>query len=266
MNDIRQIISSILSENGRALACIADIGKQAEKIVELARNRDVSLSVSDVRNVLSEMDWPMCGDDLSRVVGGFGDDSMKGDDDRDFMHGGLGDDTIYGEGGSDYLYGDSGDDSMNGGSGQDRMGGGTGDDSMYGGTGNDTMMGGQDDDTISGGSGQDELHGDSGEDSMRGGFGDDSLYGGTGDDTLDGGSGSDVLHGGWGADVFVFGGQKGNDVVDDFNPHKDWLEFNGDHGEPEIKIMEGKTIIFYGDTTVTLEGNYTEEEIRNRIR
>ena len=68
--------------------------------------------------------------------------------------------------------------------------------SIYGGEGNDIIWGG----AVS-----NRLFGDSG---------DDRLVGASGDDILAGGSGNDSMHGGGGSDIFTFGGDWGNDTVE----------------------------------------------------
>jgi len=145
-------------------------------------------------------------------------DTLVGGAGNDYLGGGAGDDLIEGEGGNDYLFGNDGNDTMDGGDGMDRMSGGAGDDVMYGGDGNDIMAGG------------------------------------TGNDTLSGGAGNDTLIGGQGGDVFVFDADSGNDVITDFNPMEDSLQFEGDGGAPVIEFVNGNTIVTYGDTTITLLG------------
>jgi hypothetical protein len=63
--------------------------------------------------------------------------------------------------------------------------------------------------------------------SVRGGGGDDWLVGSAGNDVLEGGSGNDYLEGGAGADRFVMMPGGGNDVIGDFDPLHDRIEFAG---------------------------------------
>lgn len=72
------------------------------------------------------------------------------------------------------------------------------------------------DETITGDCGNDELYGARGE---------DTLSGGHGNDYLSGNWGADVLIGGAGSDTFAFDGDFGRDVVQDFAPDEDRLQF-----------------------------------------
>jgi Ca2+-binding RTX toxin-like protein len=60
------------------------------------------------------------------MQGGFGLDTMNGDDGDDFIFGDTGNDTINGGTGNDYIEGEQGNDTITGGEGDDRMSGGTG--------------------------------------------------------------------------------------------------------------------------------------------
>ena len=80
-----------------------------------------------------------------------------------------GDDTLRGNNNANYLYGDKGNDALNGGDG------------------NDVLHGGEGDDSLGGDSGDDVLHGNEGNDHLYGGAGHDTLDGGAGDDHLEGG-------------------------------------------------------------------------------
>lgn len=130
--------------------------------------------------------------------------------------GGFGDDTIRGNGA---------DNDLRGGDGNDRLMGRTGDDTLDGGAGNDMLNGGEGNDVLTGGDGDDTLLGQAGADLLMGEAGDDRLNGGEGDDTLIGGAGNDTLIGGGGADTFVFDKGWGRDVVLDFTPGEDRLWF-----------------------------------------
>jgi len=81
-----------------------------------------------------------------------------------------GDDTLRGNNNANYLYGDKGNDALNGGDG------------------NDVLHGGEGDDSLGGDSGDDVLHGNEGNDHLYGGAGHDTLDGGAGDDHLEGGA------------------------------------------------------------------------------
>jgi Ca2+-binding RTX toxin-like protein len=103
-------------------------------------------------------------------TGGYGADTLFGQNDDDTFKGGYGDDYLLGGGGKDKLYGDQND---------------------------DQLMGGDGDDTLDGGSGADTLTGEAGKDKILGGAGDDTvMVTNTADakgDTVDGGSGVDSL-------------------------------------------------------------------------
>ena len=81
-----------------------------------------------------------------------------------------GDDTLRGNNNANYLYGDKGNDALNGGDG------------------NDVLHGGEGDDSLGGDSGDDVLHGNEGNDHLYGRAGHDTLDGGAGDDHLEGGA------------------------------------------------------------------------------
>ena len=66
------------------------------------------------------------------LIGGAGDDMMRGANSDDQLIGGQGDDTEYGVGGRDVMSGGSGDDQLNGERGSDRLKGGSGSDVLYG--------------------------------------------------------------------------------------------------------------------------------------
>lgn len=93
------------------------------------------------------------GDDtvtISRAVGvpvtlrgGPGNDLLVGGSSvlGDRLIGGPGDDVLKGMGGPDVLYGGPGNDTLIGGPGDDKLYGGPGDDKLYGGPGNDLLRG-----------------------------------------------------------------------------------------------------------------------------
>lgn len=83
---------------------------------------------------------------VENVVGGSGDDFLRGDESENFIRGGRGDDVILGE----YNF-----DELLGGSGADTLFGGLDPDVLEGGAGNDRAFGGPDVDTIKLGDGGD---------------------------------------------------------------------------------------------------------------
>ena len=91
---------------------------------------------------------------------------------------------------------------------------------------------------VHGGDGNDVLWANSGSNRLFGDAGDDRLVGGRGDDVLAGGRGNDRLHGGGGQDIFVFGGEWGNDTVEQFDGGKVTLWFDkGDEDKWDAKNL-----------------------------
>ncbi len=191
---------------------------------------------------------------IDHVIGGQGDDTIKGDDlepgnllmglegddlihgwgENDTVDGGDGNDTLYGDGGNDIvsggsgndkIYGYTGDDTLSGGSGNDYLSGSTGDDIILGDDGHDSLYGGDGDDYLDGGNDNDTLYGNDDDDQLLGGSGNDRLDGGDGNDNLAGGSGNDYLEGGYGDDQLL--GGSGNDTL---NGHYGDDNFDGGSG------------------------------------
>jgi Ca2+-binding RTX toxin-like protein len=102
------------------------------------------------------------------IVGGDGDDEIRGGSGNDRIYGDTGDDVLDGFGGNDTLYGDGADFASS-----------TGNDTLRGGDGNDSLFG-------------DEFYG--------GGTGNDILDGGDGNDYLVGFGGANLFQGGMGSD------------------------------------------------------------------
>lgn len=98
--------------------------------------------------------------------------------------GGDGNDTITGGAGAELLLGGNGNDRIRGLAGHDTISGGAGHDWLHGGSGNDRIDGGSDNDTLLGGSGSDLMHGAAGNDRLDGHRGRDSLAGGSGTDRI----------------------------------------------------------------------------------
>lgn len=144
------------------------------------------------------------------------DDVLHGSNARNWLRLLDGDDRYFGAGGIDVVHGDSGHDRLFGGAQRDLLFGDDGRDRLFGQNGSDYLDGGDGHDRIRGGNGRDTLYGGSGRDQLFGGASRDRLEGGEGADQLDGGRGNDRLKGGSGNDVFVFKGQFGQDIVQDF--------------------------------------------------
>lgn len=177
------------------------------------------------------------------MIGGVGNDILKGN---------VGFDTLYGEDGNDTLRGGAFNDLLFGGAGDDHLSGGSDKDELYGNDGDDTLIGGEDGDTLRGDGGNDVLVaaeiGRLAEPSPTGGlpFGLDSLDGSIGDDTLVA-SDHDIARGGDGADLFVAAHSSNNgDVVT-----QEFATFNGN--EASIRDFEperDQLAILHTDQTV----------------
>jgi serralysin len=112
-------------------------------------------------------------------------DGLAGDDDICIKqsHGGIGISAeLIGGDGNDKIRGGNGNDSLNGGAGKDKLHGGAGDDVLQGGDGNDKLHGGRGDDSILGGDGSDKVRGGGGNDMLDGSKGRDKIRGGAGHD------------------------------------------------------------------------------------
>lgn len=167
------------------------------------------------------------------------------------------DNQLIGGGGNDHLRGGHGDDKIDGGDGRDFIRGRDGDDRISGGDGNDFLRGDLGDDTIHGGDGRDHVRGGQGDDMLFGGDGDDMIRGGEGDDILNGGAGRDLMWGGDGTDTFVFQENSGQDRIFGFNAEEDQLDFSQTgiaYDDLEIKTHGTFTTISYGDGEVMIFG------------
>ena len=101
------------------------------------------------------------------------DDCIIGTNDKDVIIGGDGDDFIRGKKADDNLQGRFNNDRIIGDQGDDAIQGGPGGDYLYGKDNNDVIFAGFDSDFLSGGDNNDELYGDFGEDILEGGRGAD---------------------------------------------------------------------------------------------
>jgi Ca2+-binding RTX toxin-like protein len=149
-----------------------------------------------------------------RISGGSGNDDLRGGEGDDLLDGAAGNDTLSGQGGNDPgLEGGSGDDVLDGGDGNDLLDGNTGADSIIGGTGGDVADYSERLGPVTasadgvGGDGEagegDSIAGDV--EDLKGGTDDDVLVGNGDAGTLEGGGGDDLLDGGAGGDN-LFGG------------------------------------------------------------
>lgn len=124
------------------------------------------------------------------------------------------------------LIGGFGNDVLKGSPGVDLLNGGDGDDQIYGGSGNDRLVGGNGNDRMEGGANNDRLLGNGGNDLLVGESGRDRLEGQAGGDILIGGRGRDQLSGGKGKDFFVFESVRDRlDTIKDFT-RQDVIDFS----------------------------------------
>jgi Ca2+-binding RTX toxin-like protein len=140
--------------------------------------------------------------------------------------GGAGNDTIRGGDTRDAIYGESGNDVVSGGGGIDYIAGGTGND------------------TIDGGAGADEIYGEDGNDSIYGGsdFATDILVGGAGNDTLDGGPAWDLMYGNAGDDTY-YASQQADWVFENANEGYDTVIADSPNGYYLFANVEALTLI-----------------------
>lgn len=209
--------------------------------------------IIDLQFAASQNIGEAAGDTYVSIEGVLGTDfadSLRGDQNANW---------IYGNGGDDYLFGRAGGDVLLGGAGNDTLLGEDGIDSLFGGIGNDYLIGGAGSDSLTGDAGfdyalyeyastgiiadlqfalsqntgeasgdtytdveglvgsaaNDSLRGDATGNWLWGGLGDDIIYGRDGNDVIVGGRGSDILVGGDGNDLFQFGINDGKDVIYD---------------------------------------------------
>ncbi|MTD43522.1 hypothetical protein GKE82_04190 [Conexibacter sp. W3-3-2] len=219
------------------------------------------------------------------VVGGAGDDLVRGTDADETVIGGGGDDVVDLGAGEDRFDGGPGDDAcLLGGPGPDVCDGGAGEGDVArhlgsvpmvlsldgrandgprgAATGNllgiEELIGGEGPDLLVGSDGADRLSGRGGDDVLRGGGGDDVLLGDRGDDTVEGGAGVDrVAY----ASIFVGG------------PVRVTLDKIADDGESgerdrigrDVEIVEGTAtaadLLAGGITPVTLRGLGGEDRL-----
>ena len=186
------------------------IGGEGNDSMDGGRGNDLmfgglDLSFSDAINIPNDAGDLRPDNNADFMVGGYGNDTIYGQDDDDTISGDQGDDLIYGGVDNDWMQGSDGADTIFGGHGDDFADGGTGDDVLDGGIGNDVLAGGLGDDEGYGGDGNDGLTGEDGRDLLSGGAGDDTLDGGNENDTLLGGTGADTITGGFGRDYIDLG-------------------------------------------------------------
>ena len=204
------------------------------------------------------------------LVGTNGEDLLRATDADEFIEGLGGNDIIFAFAGDDVVKAGDGDDDVRADVGDDHVHGGAGADTLAGGGGDDAIDGGDDDDIVSGQAGDDLLAGGEGDDEVLGGAGNDTLTGGEGADTLSGGRGSDLYILGEGDDLIIDGAGRdifqadagfGDDLVLNFDPVRDSLDFSGfgvngiADALPFAAEVDGATVFdFGGGDILTLDG------------
>jgi Ca2+-binding RTX toxin-like protein len=105
--------------------------------------------------------------------------------------------------------------------------------------------------TVKGGLGDDVIWANKGDNTLFGDAGNDRIVGAGGNDVIVGGSGDDSMHGGGGDDIFAFGGDWGNDIVEQLADGKVTLWF--DNGSLD-KWNEATLTYKDGDKSVVVNG------------
>ncbi len=109
--------------------------------------------------------------------------------------------------------------------------------------------------TVHGGLGDDVIWANSGDNWLFGDAGNDNLVGAGGNDVLVGGAGDDTLHGGGGDDLFAFGGDWGNDTVEQLARSKVTLWFQDGDETNVVWNAEASTLTYTdGNNSVTVTG------------
>jgi Ca2+-binding RTX toxin-like protein len=162
-----------------------------------------------------------------------------------------------GTGQNDYIYGNTSDNVLDGGAGDDHIYGNNGYDIMHGGEGNDYI-------SATGGyySGGSQMFGENGNDTLMGSLDDDWIDGGAGNDFIVASAGSDTLIGGAGEDKFTWqidAALPGYDVIKDFDPLQDALDFYDPYGggSPTFVVgtsADGDVAFKFNGGTVELDG------------
>ncbi len=195
-------------------------------------------------------------DDFENVIGTSGDDLILGNNEFNILDGGAGNDAIHSFGGADVIIGGEGIDTalFTAGPGVvldlDEDGNGVAQVNAPEGATLDQVFGFE---NINGSNNAGSPNG--GNDILSGNSGSNTLNGQAGDDVLNGEGGDDILIGGAGNDTFVFEGDFGNDVIQDFQVGFDRLDF-GDLGGPLNVAQDGDDVLlsFASDNSVRLQG------------
>ena len=175
---------------------------------------------------------------IENVFGGYGGNSIRGNNENNLLRGGAGKDTLYGNGGNDTFIGSGESDQMDGGDGVDTVDYSARFESIELALGDeiyeDFLVNGEKEDrvkgieNVTGGLGNDVFTGNGSANHLEGGFGDDIISGGLGDDVLYGNDGADLLEGGAGGDTFAYRSVESTngDTIKDFTPGSDKIDFS----------------------------------------
>ncbi|NDV24084.1 calcium-binding protein [Desulfovibrio sp. JC022] len=250
---------------------VVDGGDGSDTISFASISNDVNITLSSTSGSATIEDgtgavaYTVDLESVENVIGGSGDDYIRGTTGANTIYGGDGADSVYSNYGSDLIYGGKGNDTLYGRSGSNTIYGEEGNDYLTDGSNNDYISGGSGNDTISLNKGVDTAYGDSGDDKIYVYWDKAYIYAGSGDDkviladatgpfaaangTIEGGSGNDTLYGGgindyiWGgSDDDTIDGKKGNDTL------------YGDSGNDSIDGSQGDDFIFAGSGNDNIDG------------
>lgn len=214
--------------------------------------------------VISDGEIVLEVDDFENVTGSSGDDLILGNNEFNILDGGAGNDAIHSFGGADIIIGGEGTDTalFSAGAGVvldlDENGNGVASVNAPGGATLDQVFGFE---NINGSNNAGSPNG--GNDILSGNSGSNTLNGQNGDDILNGEGGDDILIGGAGEDTFVFAGDFGNDVIQDFEAGVDTLDFSDfgpDFGEQVNVAQDGNDVLIsFASSSVRLESVSTSD-------
>ena len=112
--------------------------------------------------------------------------------------------------------------------------------------------------TVYGGDGDDVIWANSGENTLFGDAGNDRIVGASVNDWIIGGSGDDYMHGGGGNDTFCFGGDWGNDTVEQLADGTVTLWFD----VAESEVSRTGNVFTFGENSVTVSGVTADIELK----
>lgn len=213
---------------------------------------------------------------LNKIVGTDLSDTLRGDNQANWLIGRGGNDSLAGLGGNDRLDGGVGDDLLSGGAGADTLFGGSGNDTYIVGAGDLVLEddGAGSDTVITSSSRTLEAHvdnltlvgaingvGNALANVITGSDLANEIAAGAGADRIAGARGDDTLIGGGGPDSFVFASGFGRDVITDFKidgSDHDVLEFRGALAEGDLthdRVLQVSTDTAQGVSLALEPGN-----------